>query len=127
SELYDKLMSINRSSYTPEKDGWVGSDTGYGPNGEVPPPIPLEVFITTNPSGPGHNWVKRQFIDPAPNGTIVKKEAAIFNPQTQMDETYVKTQVAIFGSYRENKFLDPKYIAELDAITNENLRRAWLY
>lgn len=127
SELYDKLMSINRSSYTPEKDGWVGSDTGYGPNGEVPPPIPLEVFITTNPSGPGHNWVKRQFIDPAPNGTIVKKEAQIFNPQTQMDETYVKTQVAIFGSYRENKFLDPKYIAELDAITNENLRRAWLY
>lgn len=127
SELYDKLMSINRSSYTPEKDGWVGSDTGYGPNGEVPPPIPLEVFITTNPSGPGHNWVKRQFIDPAPNGTIVKKEAQIFNPQTQQDETYVKTQVAIFGSYRENKFLDPKYIAELDAITNENLRRAWLY
>jgi hypothetical protein len=127
SELYDKLMSINRSSYTPEKDGWVGSDTGYGPNGEVPPPIPLEVFITTNPSGPGHNWVKRQFIDPAPNGTIVKKEAAIFNPQTQLDEIYTKTQVAIFGSYRENKFLDPKYIAELDAITNENLRRAWLY
>lgn len=127
SELYDKLLSINRSSYTPEKDGWVGSDTGFGPNGELPPPIPLEVFITTNPSGSGHNWVKQEFIDPAPNGRVVRKTVKIFNPQTQQEEDFTKTQVAIFGSYKENKFLDPKYVADLDAIKDPNLRRAWLY
>lgn len=127
SELYDKIMSINRSSYTPDKDGWVGSETGLGPNGQVPPPIPLEVFITTNPSGPGHNWVKQEFIDPAPNGRVVRKTVEIFNPQTQQEEEFTKTQVAIFGSYKENRYLDPKYVAELDAIKDPNLRRAWLY
>jgi len=127
SELFDKLMSINRCSYTPEKDGWVGSDTGYGPNGELPPPIPLEVFATTNSSGPGKNWVKREFIDPAPYGKVVRKTTKVFNPQTQQEEEFTRTQVAIFGSYRENKYLDPKYVAELDAIKDPNLRRAWLY
>lgn len=141
SELYDKLMSCNRSSYVPEKDGWVGGikfgEPGYpvddlpkvprGPNGEIPEPIPLEVFATTNPSGPGHNWVKYKFITPAPNGRMIKTESDIFNPKTQQQEIITKTQVAIFGSYRENIYLDPKYVAELDAISDENLRRAWLF
>lgn len=133
SELYDKLMSINRSSYLPEKDGWVGGDipigggVPLGPGGKLPVPIPLEVFITTNPSGPGHNWVKRKFIDCAPYGKVVRDTRRIFNPQTQCEEEVTKTQVAIFGSYKENKYLDPKYVAELDSIKDENLRRAWLY
>ncbi len=31
--------------------------------------LPLSKRATTNPGGPGHSWVKRMFIDPAPWGT----------------------------------------------------------
>lgn len=132
SEMFDKFMSINRSSYTPEKDGWIGGvrpkegGAPRGPNGEIPKPIPLEVFATTNPSGPGHNWVKKQFITPAPRGEVLRRSVTVFNPKTQKDEVVTKSQVAIFGSYRENIYLDPKYVAELDAIKDPNLRAAWL-
>lgn len=30
--------------------------------------LPLYMRATTNPGGPGHNWVKKMFIDPAPFG-----------------------------------------------------------
>lgn len=137
-ELYDKLMSTNRSSFTPElhtpvletkknKDGTyeVVYDT---PDGNPLPAIPLEVFSTTNPSGPGHNWVKRRFINVAPNGSVVRTVVKVFDPKTQKDVEVTKTQVAIFGSYRENVYLAAEYIAELDRLTasDVNLREAWL-
>lgn len=31
--------------------------------------LPLSMRATTNPGGPGHQWVKKMFIDPAPPGT----------------------------------------------------------
>ena len=33
------------------------------------PTIPLSMRATTNPGGPGHGWVKKMFIDPAPFNT----------------------------------------------------------
>lgn len=127
-ELYDKFMSVNRSSFNPEKDTPLTQKGGYAtPNGRPLPPIPLEVFSTTNPNGPGHNWVKRRFITPAPNGTLIKKSVEIFNPQTQQNDIVTRSQIAIFGSYRENRYLPPGYIAELESIKDVNLRRAWLY
>ena len=141
SELYDKLMSTNRSSFSPERDtsrrfghnGGPPLDDEHGnplydtPDGKPLPPIPLEVFSTTNPNGPGHNWVKMRFITPVKNGEILRTEVPVFNPQTQRDEVVVKTQVAIFGSYRENIYLPPEYVAELEQIKDQNLRAAWLY
>lgn len=131
-ELYDMLMSTNRSSYLVEKDGWIGgtrvkgSPVPVGPNGELPRPIPLEIFATTNPWGPGHIWVKQEFIDPAPYGKLVRIDSDVFNPKTQQRETITRTQVAIFGSYKENIYLDPKYIAQLESIKDPNMRAAWL-
>lgn len=128
-DLYDKMMSTNRSSFVPELH------TPKLPNGEYDtadgkplPPIPLEVFSTTNPSGPGHNAVKRRFINCAENGEVVRRSCIVFNPRTQQEEEVVKTQVAIFGSYRENIYLDVKYIAELDRLcaSDQNLKKAWL-
>lgn len=113
--LYDMMMSINRSSFTPEKDN------------ESLPPIPLEVFSTCNPYGSGHNWVKSRFIDPAPYGTIVKNNVEVFNPKTKSNLIVCKTQVAIFGSYIENPYLSPEYIAELASERDENRRKAWFY
>ncbi len=120
-------MSTNRSSFSPLEHTPKDKNGLYlTKDGKPLPPIPLETFSTTNPNGPGHNWVKRRFISVAPSGVVVKKEIPIFNPQTEQDEIFVRTQVSIFGSYRENKYLDPKYIAELNAITDPNLRKAWL-
>lgn len=128
SELYDLFMSVNRCSFSPKTDTPKDNEGKYlTPDGLPLPPIPLEVFSTTNPNGPGHNWVKRRFIDCGPRGKVIKKDIEIFNPQTQLNEIVTRTQVTIFGSYRENIYLRPEYIAELESITDENLRRAWLY
>lgn len=142
--LYRKLMSCNRSSFTPEKDTprrkfphkpknldarknedgtWEVYDT---PNGELLPPIPLEVFATCNPYGAGHNWVKRLFIDPAPYGTVVRKEFDVIDPRTKEEIKVTKTQVAIFGSYVENIYLTPEYVASLHDQDDESQRKAWL-
>lgn len=111
-KLYEAMFSCNRSSFIPK---------------EEQKPIPLEVFSTTNPYGPGHNWVKRWFIDPAPRGVPQRREISVFNPQTGIRETIVKHRVAIFGSYKENKYLSPQYVAELESITDENKKKAWLW
>jgi hypothetical protein len=139
-ELFDMLMSCNRSSFTPERypltiDGDIYNKTGRirilhsrrsNAIKHLLPEIPLEVFITTNPYGVGHNWVKRRFISIAPPGKIVKRTVNVFNPRTQKQEDVVKTQVHIFGSYRENKYLSPGYVAELESISDPNMRKAWL-
>lgn len=114
-DCYNKMMSCNRSSFTPEKDG-----PGL-------PDIPLEVFSTTNSGGPGHAAVKKRFIDAGPYGKVIKKEVEVFDPKTQALVTVVRSQVAIFGSYRENIYLDASYVAELDAIEDENLRQSYLF
>ena len=114
-ELYHLMMSVNRTSFTPEKD-----------NPKLPP-IPLEVFSTTNPYGVGHGWVKRKFIDVAPYGQVVRTTSEVFDPVTKEKVSITKTQVAIFGSYRENIYLPLDYIAELESISDPNIKEAWLY
>jgi len=135
-DLFNSMMSCNRSSYRPADypvtiDGDLYAKTGIiqivqgGDHFELPP-IPLECFATTNPYGVGHNWVKKRFINAAPPGKVVRRSVNVFNPQTQRREDVVKTQVRLFGSYRENKYLTPEYIAELETITDKNKRKAWL-
>lgn len=121
SEPYEAMMSCNRSSWTQEKNGFRLE------NGEWNlPPIPLEVFSTTNPYGPGHNWVKAKFIDPAPNGKEYQTIVTVFHPALKREVEIVTRQIAIFGSYKENPYLDPKYVADLESITDPNKRAAWL-
>jgi hypothetical protein len=119
SRCYDIMMSCNRTSFTPEKDS---------PDKEHQlPPIPLQVFSTTNPFGVGHNWVKARFIDGADPGEVQRKTVNVFNPRSQRREDIVVTTVRIFGSYKENIFLPPEYIAQLENIAESNRRRAWLH
>lgn len=138
--LFDMMMSCNRSSYRPEDyplsiDGDLFNATGQVRfiNQDEPqaiqyllPEIPLEVFATCNPHGVGHNWVKKRFINAAPMGKVFRKVVNVFNPRTQQREDVIITQCHLFGSYRENKYLSPKYIAELEQITDKNKRKAWL-
>lgn len=122
-DLYDAMMSCNRSSFLPEEHASFGSDNKR----LVVPPIPLAVFSTTNPYGPGHNWIKARFIDAAPPGKMIRTTTNVFDPALQERRDVVKTQVRIFGSYKENRYLPAEYIAELENITDDNKRRAWLW
>lgn len=122
-ELFEAMMSCNRSSFRPEDFTIIDNETGEV---YVPPELPLEVFATCNPYGAGHNWVKKRFINVAPMGKIVSKSVNVFNPRTQQREDVVKTQVHLFGSYRENIYLSPEYIAELEGLSDKNKKKAWL-
>lgn len=122
-ELFEMMMSCNRSSFLPEENPLYDD---YGKLIGYPPKMPLEVVATTNPFGPGHNWVKKKFINAGKPGQLVKKSVRVFNPQTRQEEDYVVTQTHLFGSYKENRFLDPKYVAELVQMTDKNKQKAWL-
>jgi hypothetical protein len=122
--LFDMMMSCNRSSFRPE-DFPLWNAEGSEIIGFLPE-IPLEVFCTCNPFGVGHNWVKKRFIDKSPMGKLFQNVINVFNPRTQRREDITKTQVHLFGSYRENKYLSPEYVAELEMITDPNKRKAWL-
>jgi hypothetical protein len=123
-ELYDVMMSCNRSSFLPQENPI------YEKGSTQPiflPELPLQVVSTTNPFGAGHNWVKRRFIDVAAPGEIVRTRTNVYNPRTGKREDVVKTQVRLFGSYKENRYLSPEYVAELENMKNPNRRRAWLW
>lgn len=108
---YDSMLACNRSSY---------------------PGIPLKVRSTTNPYGPGHNAVKRYFIDPAPRGQVIVETREIpMLEDGQIHRREVQTKrVAIHSSYIENPQLlqaDPMYLAHLESISDPNKRKAWLF
>lgn len=142
SELYDKMMSTNRCSFSPkkhtpkEKDelgrtvlDQNGRELYATPDGKPLPEIPLRVFSTTNSNGPGHNWVKKRFINCADPGEVIEIKSVVFDPKIQKEREVVLTQIAIFGSYRENIYLSAEYIAELNRLTDNdpNLKAAWVH
>ena len=146
-QFYDLMMSCNRSSFVPvrhspaltENDHALlgqanydlevlgmaqGEEVAAAIRAKLLPEIPLWVRSTTNPYGPGHGWVKRRFIDVTEPGFVHRVTTNVFNPRTQLREDIVKTQVHIFGSYKENIYLAPEYVADLENITEENRRQA---
>jgi hypothetical protein len=50
----------------------------------------------------------------------------VYNPQEGKRLPFTATRVAVFGSYKENIYLDAQYVAKLEAIKNKNKRKAWL-
>lgn len=74
--------------------------------------FPKRVYLTCNPGGVGHGWVKRLFID-----RDYKNE--------EKAEDYVFIQATVY----DNKALmekDPGYVRMLENLPDETLRRAWL-
>lgn len=140
SKLFNAMMSCNRSSFRPEDFPYFINRAIYEATGHqvtVPktskwamkmmlPEIPLEVFATANPFGVGHNWIKKEFIDRSPPGKILRTSVNVFNPRSKVREDVVKTQCHIFGSYKENPYLSPEYVASLETIDDPNKKAAWL-
>lgn len=84
--------------------------------------MPRKLRATTNPYGPGHNWVKRRFRLMGMRNRPIKDDLDEFgNP--------LPTRIAIFSDIRENTILeeiDPQYLNRLMASAkSEAERRAW--
>ncbi len=87
------------------------------------PGMPRCYRSTTNPYGPGHNWVKSRFRLPHSRGKIIMDSVT--------DGDLDPPRVAIHGTIWENKVLlhvDPDYIKKIRAAArNPSELRAWLY
>jgi hypothetical protein len=77
--------------------------------------VPVGFRATGNPGGSGHLWVKRRYIDPAPNGWRI-----IVDPHTRLERIYIPSRVT------DNAYLGPDYIQRLRASGSAELVRAWL-
>jgi hypothetical protein len=77
--------------------------------------VPVGFRATGNPGGPGHLWVKRRYIDPAPSGWKV-----ISDPLTGLERVYIPSRVG------DNHYLGEDYVQRLKASGSPELVRAWL-
>lgn len=93
-DLYDKLLGSCRSTIKG---------------------VEARIASTTNPGGPGHYWVKKRFVDPAPPGTIFRERGKTLTRQ------FIPSLVTDNPSLCDN---DPAYVEYLDSLP-EKLRKAW--
>lgn len=77
--------------------------------------VPVGFRATGNPGGPGHQWVRARYIDPAPLGFQIVKDAI-----SGLERVYIPSRVA------DNKFLGESYVQQLKASGSEQLVKAWL-
>jgi len=78
--------------------------------------VPVGFRATGNPGGPGHQWVKARYIDPAPLGNVV-----IHDPLTGLDRIFIPSKVD------NNPFIDAEaYKQRLRASGSKELVQAWL-
>jgi hypothetical protein len=84
--------------------------------------VPCRFRATGNPGGPGHQWVKARYIDPAPNGYVPLVER-------DPDSGLTLSRVFIPAKLGDNRRLlenDPTYVMRLKQSGSVNLVRAWL-
>jgi len=77
--------------------------------------VPVGFRATGNPGGPGHQWVKRRYIDPDPSGWRVFQDSL-----TGLERVFIPSLVG------DNKYLGEGYVNQLKAVGSETLVRAWL-
>lgn len=77
--------------------------------------VPVGFRATGNPGGPGHQWVKARYIDPAPNGWRVFKDSV-----SDLERVFIPSKV------QDNHYLGEDYVARLRASGSKELVRAWL-
>jgi len=87
------------------------------------PRVPRCYRATTNPYGPGHNWVKARFRLPQSQGRVITDSVK--------DGELEPPRLAVHGDLEENHvllFADPDYIRNIrSAARNPSELRAWLY
>ena len=96
------------------------------------PTLPVYMRATTNPGGPGHGWVKRMFIDPAPAGvpfpatSLETGEALTYPPGHAKEGQPLFYRKFIQAKLKDNPYYnDGQYEANLLSLP-ENQRRQLL-
>lgn len=85
-----------------------------------------QMVATGNPGGPGHNWVKARYIDPAPKGYKILKEqfrSPFDNSVMEIERVFIPSKLT------DNMILmksDPFYVARLQQQGSKQLVEAWL-
>lgn len=110
--LIEELTKIPRES---DYEKLIASARSTIPN------LPAKIFATTNPDGPGHDWVKKRWLCDAPDQTVRVYKDHINNQQ--------RTRLFIPATVFDNPTLlknDPSYVAYLSSIQDPLLRKQWL-
>ena len=79
--------------------------------------VPCQLVATGNPGGPGHQWVKARYIDPAPDGFEILRD------EQGQERVFIPAKV------RDNLILlqnDPSYVSRLRQAGSKELVKAWL-
>jgi hypothetical protein len=77
--------------------------------------VPCRMRLTGNPGGPGHQWVRARYIDPAPMGWQTLRD-----PETGLQRIYIPSRVG------DNRYLGDAYVTQIKASGAPELVRAWL-
>lgn len=85
--------------------------------------VPCGFRATGNPGGPGHQWVKARYINPAPLGWKVIAEP-FKNPWS--GAIVNRERVYIPSRLTDNQYLGDDYVASLQMSGSTQLVRAWL-
>lgn len=89
------------------------------------PNVHCGIRLTGNPGGPGHSWVKKRYIDPAPEGYVPIK-TSFTNPYN--GKSIETERVFIPSKVIDNLALDQdQYIAQLMQSGSKQLVDAWLF
>jgi len=92
--------------------------------------VPVGMRLTGNPGGPGHNWVKARYIDPAPQGyQILTEETELEDPDGGPPLRVALDRVFIPSKLGDNALLirnDPTYVLRLRQSGSAALVKAWL-
>jgi hypothetical protein len=83
--------------------------------------VPVQMVQTANPGGPGHQWLKQRYIDPAPAGMT-----RLIRTLADASEHYA---IYIPSRLEHNRILvqqDPKYASRLHLVGSAELVSAWL-
>jgi len=90
--------------------------------------VPVGMRLTGNPGGPGHNWVKKRYIDPDPRGFKIIEETCDVEIADEI-QTVSLSRVFIPSKLGDNMLLlrnDPTYVLRLRQSGSEALVKAWL-
>lgn len=83
--------------------------------------VPVGFRATGNPGGPGHQWVKARYIDPAPLGwKIIASEFTFDGQKVSRDRVFIPSRVS------DNRYLGAEYVANLHMSGSAELVRAWV-
>lgn len=90
--------------------------------------VPVGMRLTGNPGGPGHTWVKKRYITPAPQGYHIIKQVLDVElygetHHLEWESVFIPSKVQDNRKMLEN---DPTYLLRLTQSGSAALVRAWL-